>query len=346
MTPHRQPNALTVDDFDYELPAELIAQHPAPERTASRLLRLSRAGISDHAFSDLPQFLSAGDVLVFNDTRVVKARLFGVKDTGGRIEVLIERVLGTDEALAQIRASHPPHPGARLRLADAVDVTVVGREDDLYRLRFDGEVLEVLERHGQVPLPPYIAHPPAAEDESRYQTVYARAPGAVAAPTAGLHFDAPLLERLRGHGVELAFLTLHVGAGTFQPVRTHKVADHRMHSERYEIPAATAAAVQRARERGRQVIAVGTTSLRALEASARNGEITAGSGETDLFVTPGFEFRVVNRLITNFHLPKSTLLMLVSAFAGIEPVRAAYRHAIANRYRFFSYGDAMLVDRQ
>jgi S-adenosylmethionine:tRNA ribosyltransferase-isomerase len=346
MTRDRQQSPLTVDDFDYALPDELIAQHPALERTASRLLRLSQGGVSDDAFSNLPQFLSAGDVLVFNDTRVVKARLFGVKDTGGRIEVLIERVLGPNEALAQIRASHPPHPGAHLRLADAVDAAVVGREGDLFRLRFGGEVLEALERHGQVPLPPYITHPPAAEDESRYQTVYARAPGAVAAPTAGLHFDDPLLESLRARGVELAFLTLHVGAGTFQPVRTHKIADHRMHSERYEIPTATAAAVRRVHERGRQVIAVGTTSLRALEASARGGEVAAGSGETDLFITPGFAFRVVDRLLTNFHLPKSTLLMLVSAFAGREAVRAAYRHAIANRYRFFSYGDAMLVDRQ
>ena len=346
MTGDRQSSPLTVDDFDYELPAELVAQHPAPERTASRLLRLSHAGVSDHAFSDLPEFFAAGDVLVLNDTRVVKARLFGVKDTGGRIEVLIERVLGVDEALAQIRASHPPHPGAHLRLAGAVDVTVVAREDDLYRLRFDGEVLAVLERHGEVPLPPYITHSPGGEDESRYQTVYARSPGAVAAPTAGLHFDAPLLEALRARGVELAFLTLHVGAGTFQPVRTHRIAEHRMHSERYEIPAATTAAVRRAREQGRHVVAVGTTSLRALEASARDGVATAGSGETDLFIAPGFEFRIVDRLLTNFHLPKSTLLMLVSAFAGIGPVRAAYRHAIAARYRFFSYGDAMLIDRQ
>ena len=285
-------------------------------------------------------------MLVFNDTRVVKARLHGVKDSGGKIEVLVERVLGTNEALAQIRASHAPHQGARLRLADAVVAEVIGRDGEFYRLRFEGDVLDVLERHGEVPLPPYITHPPAAEDESRYQTVYARAPGAVAAPTAGLHFDASLLERLRARGVELAFLTLHVGAGTFQPVRTRDIAAHRMHSERYEIPAATAAAVRRARERGHRVVAVGTTSLRALEAAARDGEVTAGSGETDLFITPGFAFRIVDRLVTNFHLPKSTLLMLVAAFAGIEPVRAAYRHAIAARYRFFSYGDAMLVDRQ
>ena len=346
MIPGREASPLTVDDFDYDLPGELVAQHPAAERTASRLLRLAVEGVSDHAFADLPDLLSRGDLLVLNDTRVIKARLFGVKDTGGRVEVLVERVLGSDEALAQIRASHPPQPGVHLRLAGAIDATVAGREDDLYRLRFEGAVLAALERHGQVPLPPYITHPPAAEDESRYQTVYARAPGAVAAPTAGLHFDGPLIERLRGRGVDLAFLTLHVGAGTFQPVRTREIAAHRMHGERYEIPAATAAAVRRARERGRQVIAVGTTSLRALEAAARDGEVAASTGETDLFITPGFAFHAVDRLITNFHLPKSTLLMLVSAFAGIEPVRAAYRHAIAARYRFFSYGDAMLVDRQ
>jgi S-adenosylmethionine:tRNA ribosyltransferase-isomerase len=337
---------LTVDEFDYALPEELIAQHPAPERTASRLLRLGADDLSDHAFTELPELLDPGDVLVFNDTRVVKARLFGAKETGGRIEVLVERVLGPREALAQIRASHAPQPGARLRLADAVAATMIEREGDLFRLRFDGNVLEILERHGEVPLPPYITHPPTAADESRYQTVYARAPGAVAAPTAGLHFDAPLLERLRARGVETAFLTLHVGAGTFQPVRTREIAAHRMHSERYEVPAATGAAVRRARDRGGRVVAVGTTSLRALEASAGAGDLVASGGETDLFITPGYRFLVVDRLVTNFHLPKSTLLMLVAAFAGIEPVRAAYRHAIAGRYRFFSYGDAMLVDRQ
>jgi len=337
---------LTVDDFDYALPAELVAQHPAPERTASRLLCLRREGPADHAFAELPELLSPGDLLVLNDTRVVKARLFGVKATGGRIEVLVERVLEPQEALAQIRASHAPQPGGRLRLAGAVEATVLGREGDLFRLRFDGDVPALLERHGEVPLPPYITHPPTPADEARYQTVYARAPGAVAAPTAGLHFDRPLLDRLRARGIETAFLTLHVGAGTFQPVRTHAIAAHRMHAERYEIPAATAAAVRRARERGRHVVAVGTTSLRALEASAREGAVVAGGGETDLFITPGFAFRAVDRLVTNFHLPKSTLLMLACAFAGMAPVRAAYRHAIARRYRFFSYGDAMLIDRQ
>jgi S-adenosylmethionine:tRNA ribosyltransferase-isomerase len=346
MTAHA--SALTVDDFDYALPPELIAQHPASARTASRLLHLAPGGrISDHVFTELPQFFAGGDVLIFNDTRVIKARLFGAKDTGGRVEVLVERVVGMNETLAQVKASHAPGPGARLRVAGAVDAVVLGREDDLFRLQFEGEtpVLALLERHGSVPLPPYITHPAEAEDELRYQTIYARAPGAVAAPTAGLHFDEPLLKALRERAVELAFLTLHVGAGTFQPVRTQNIAEHRMHREWYELPAATVDAVRAARERGGRVIAVGTTSLRALEAGARAGELAAGRGETDLFITPGFRFRVVDRLITNFHLPKSTLLMLVSAFAGIEPIRAAYRHAIAQRYRFFSYGDAMLIDR-
>ncbi len=346
MTAHA--SGLTVDDFDYALPPELVAQHPAASRAASRLLHLARGGrISDHVFTELPQFFAAGDLLVLNDTRVIKARLLGVRDTGGRAEVLVERVLGANEALAQVKASHAPRPGVRLRLADAVEATVLGRDEDLFRLRFEGEssVLELLQHHGSVPLPPYITHPPEAEDEARYQTVYARMPGAVAAPTAGLHFDEPLLDALRGRGVQLAFLTLHVGAGTFQPVRTQSIDEHRMHNEWYEIPAATVDAVRCAGERGGSVVAVGTTSLRALEASARAGEVTAGCGETDLFITPGFRFRVVDRLITNFHLPRSTLLMLASAFAGIAPIRAAYRHAIAQRYRFFSYGDAMLIDR-
>jgi S-adenosylmethionine:tRNA ribosyltransferase-isomerase len=338
---------ITVDDFDFALPERLIAQHPAAERTGSRLLRLARDGVSDHAFTDLPRFLSPGDLLVFNDTRVIKARLFGQKDSGGRIEVLIERVLGLHDALAQIKASHAPKPGARLRLAGALDAAVLAREDDLFRLRFEGpdSVLALLDRHGEVPLPPYITHTPQADDERRYQTVYARTPGAVAAPTAGLHFDEPLLQRLRAQGVETAFLTLHVGAGTFQPVRVHDLAVHRMHREWYEIRPETADAVRRARERRRDVIAVGTTSLRALEAAARDGAVSAGCAETDLFITPGFRFQVADRLITNFHLPRSTLLMLVCAFAGMEPVRAAYRHAIERGYRFFSYGDAMLVDR-
>ncbi|MBI4293320.1 MAG: tRNA preQ1(34) S-adenosylmethionine ribosyltransferase-isomerase QueA [Betaproteobacteria bacterium] len=339
---------MTLDDFDYELPPELIAQHPASRRASSRLLRVSAGELHDCRFSELPQFLASGDLLVFNDTRVIKARLLGKKQTGGRIEVLIERMLGSHEALAQIRASHAPRAGMRLLLGEAIEAEVTARVDDLYRLRFTGEVplAELLDRHGTVPLPPYIARQPIAEDERRYQTVYARSPGAAAAPTAGLHFDEAMLAALRAAGVELAFLTLHVGAGTFQPVRTQDLSQHRMHAEAYEIPAQTAAAIAAARGRGNRVIAVGTTSVRALEASAaRHGKVAEGVGETDLFITPGYRFRVVDRLLTNFHLPKSTLLMLVSAFAGVETVRHAYRHAIAQRYRFFSYGDAMLIDR-
>jgi S-adenosylmethionine:tRNA ribosyltransferase-isomerase len=354
---------LTLEDFDYALPAELIAQFPAPERGASRLLRLAGESLSDHRFAELPQFLHRGDVLVFNDTRVIKARLYGVKASGGKIEALVERVTRPHEALVQMRASHAPKPGMRLAFDGAIEAEVLERRGDLYLLRFDGVagVLELLERHGHLPLPPYISHADGDEDHARYQTVYAQYPGAVAAPTAGLHFDEPMLARLRDMGVQLAWLTLHVGAGTFQPVRVSKLAEHKMHSECYEIPQATVQALAGAQAAGRDVIAVGTTSLRALEAAARAGALHAetdsclrsgtdfalpsGAGETDLFITPGYKFRVVDRLITNFHLPKSTLLMLVAAFAGLEPMRAAYRHAIAQRYRFFSYGDAMLIDK-
>jgi S-adenosylmethionine:tRNA ribosyltransferase-isomerase len=344
-----QPADLTVDDFDYALPPELVAQQPAAERAGSRLLRLDATGaLEDRRFADLPGFLRAGDVLVFNDTRVVKARLLGHKGTGGRVEALVERVLSADEALVHVRASKPPKPGALLSFHGGLDAEVVGREGELYRLRFLGcdSVFAALERHGSVPLPPYITHAADAGDEARYQTVYARAPGAVAAPTAGLHFDEPLLDRLRAMGVQLAFLTLHVGAGTFQPVRVARIAEHRMHGEWYEIPPGTARAVAAARAAGRDVIAVGTTSLRALEAAAApDGAVAAGPGETALFITPGYRFRAVDRLVTNFHLPKSTLLMLIAAFAGLDPVRRAYAHAVAQRYRFFSYGDAMLIDR-
>lgn len=346
---------LTLEDFDYSLPADLIAQFPAPERAGSRLLRLAGAGLSDHRFADLPQFLHPGDVLVFNDTRVIKARLYGVKASGGKIEALVERVTGEHEALVQMRASHPPRPGSRLCFDAAIEAEVLERRGELYLLRFGGGdgVHELLERHGHLPLPPYISHADGAQDQARYQTVYAQHPGAVAAPTAGLHFDEAMLVQLRGMGIELAWLTLHVGAGTFQPVRVSNLAEHKMHSERYDIPPATVQAIARARAAGRAVIAVGTTSLRALESAARpcalhagtGFDLPSGAGETDLFITPGYGFRVVDRLLTNFHLPRSTLLMLVAAFAGVETVRAAYRHAIAQRYRFFSYGDAMLIDR-
>ena len=341
---------LSLDDFDYALPAELIAQFPARERSASRLLRLSDGKVSDSRFADLPRLLLPGDLLVFNDTRVIKARLYGTKASGGKIEALVERITGAHEALVQMRASHPPRPGSRLIFNEVLEAEVLERRGDLYLLRFDDTtgVLDLLEQHGHLPLPPYIAHADGEQDQARYQTVYAQHPGAVAAPTAGLHFDQDMLALLSKMGVNLAWLTLHVGAGTFQPVRVNNLAEHRMHSEYYEIPPATAQAVASARTTGRAVIAVGTTSLRALESAAladADCPLRPGAGETDLFITPGYRFRVVDRLITNFHLPKSTLLMLVAAFAGLEPMRAAYRHAIAERYRFFSYGDAMLIDK-
>jgi S-adenosylmethionine:tRNA ribosyltransferase-isomerase len=338
----------SIDDFDYELPPELIAQHPGETRSGSRLLCVGPDPIADRRFSELPQLLAPGDLLVFNDTQVIKARLFGKKETGGHLEVLIERVLSEHEALAQVHAGRAAKPGSTLQLVDGLKVRVLGRVDEFYHLRFPegASVHELLERHGRVPLPPYITHTPDAGDERRYQTVYARSAGAVAAPTAGLHFDEPLLAALAGRGVEFAYVTLHVGAGTFQPVRVKNLAEHRMHGERYEIPAATAAAIERTRKRDGRIVAVGTTTVRCLETSAAaHGAPVAGAAETELFITPGFEFRVVDRLITNFHLPRSTLLVLVSAFAGIEPIRRAYRHAIEQRYRFYSYGDAMLVDK-
>ena len=337
-------------DFEYELPQELIAQFPAAERSASQLLHLDGASgeFRDRWFRDLPELVDAGDVLVMNDTRVIKARLTGRKQSGGRVEVMVERVLGRDEILAQVGVNRPPREGSVLILDDAVTATVLERRAELYRLRFEEcvDVFELLERHGKVPLPLYIARDAGERDAERYQTVYARAPGAVAAPTAGLHFDDALLARLKDRGVTLAFLTLHVGAGTFQPVRQQDLAQHRMHGEWYTLPQATVDAVAAARAAGRKVIAVGTTSLRALEAAAAAGELHAGAAETQLFILPGYRFRVVDRLITNFHLPRSTLLMLVSAFAGMDNIRRAYRHAIESRYRFFSYGDAMLLEKQ
>jgi S-adenosylmethionine:tRNA ribosyltransferase-isomerase len=340
---------MQLDAFDFELPAELIAQHPPVRRGESRLLTVDAATgvVADRGFGDLPQLLRPHDVLVLNDTRVIKARLFGHKASGGKVELLIERVLDSSHALALVRASHPPRQGTVLSLSGGRRLRVLDRDGGFYRLEFmDGsDVLDSLERHGEMPLPPYIERPAQSEDEERYQTVYARSPGAVAAPTAGLHFDESMLRRLREHGVELAFVTLHVGAGTFQPVRSARIAEHVMHSERYTVPPATVAAIEGARACGGRVVAVGTTSLRALESAAAGGRLAAGSGETRLFVTPGYEFRVVERLVTNFHLPRSTLLMLVAAFAGLDLVLRAYRHAVAQRYRFFSYGDAMFIDR-
>ncbi|KVH71058.1 S-adenosylmethionine:tRNA ribosyltransferase-isomerase [Burkholderia ubonensis] len=346
---------LTLSDFDFHLPPELIAQTALPDRTASRLLEVDNtvapARLVDRRFAELPSCIAPGDLLVFNDTKVLKARFFGHKASGGKVEVLIERVTGTHTALAQIRASKSPGPGTTLTLADAFDVTLGERVEPFFTLHFPAPCLTLIEQYGRLPLPPYIEHDPDATDETRYQTVYASNPGAVAAPTAGLHFDEPLLAKLDAMGVERATLTLHVGAGTFQPVRVENLAEHKMHSEWYELPQSLVDRIAATRARGGNVIAVGTTSMRALEAAARDADaagrpLAATQAETDIFITPGYAFRVVDRLVTNFHLPKSTLLMLVSAFAGVETIRAAYRHAIDERYRFFSYGDAMLLTRR
>jgi S-adenosylmethionine:tRNA ribosyltransferase-isomerase len=351
--------AYTLCDFEFQLPPELIAQHPSPERSASRLLDGRGDLPVDRVFRDLPALLSPNDLLVFNDTRVIKARLRGEKPTGGAVEALVERVLPGPafEVLAHVRASKSPRAGTRLRFGEAApgagfDAEVLGRGGPgggLFHLRFPADPLALLNAHGHVPLPPYITHADAPDDVERYQTVFASRPGAVAAPTASLHFDEAVLAALAARGIASARVTLHVGAGTFQPVRCENLAEHRMHSEWFEVPEATVAAIARAQAAGGRIVAAGTTSLRALESAAAlspaPGLQAAQRGETELFITPGFEFQVVDRLITNFHLPKSTLLMLVSAFAGHGHVMALYRHAIEARYRFFSYGDAMLLDR-
>ncbi len=333
----------SLSDFDFDLPPERIAQTPLAERSASRLLHLDGDTIIDRQFADIVDLLQAGDLLVMNDTRVLKARFFGVKESGGQVEVLVERVLNNRTVLAQVRASKSPKPGNRIRLADAFDVTVGERAGEFFTLTFEADVFELIEAHGRLPLPPYIDHTADAFDEQRYQTVYSKSPGAVAAPTAGLHFDDALLEKLKAKGVNFAFVTLHVGAGTFQPVRVEVLAEHKMHSEWYTMPQETVDAVRAAKAAGRDIVAVGTTSMRALESASQSGQLVAGSADTNLFITPGYTFKTVTRLITNFHLPKSTLLMLVSAFAGYQQIRAAYAHAIAHEYRFFSYGDAMLL---
>ena len=367
----------TLADFDFGLPPELIAQHPAPERSASRLLDGTGPQPADRIFRDLPGLLAPGDLLVFNDTRVIKARLHGRKASGGTVEALVERVLpaatGQPATVwAHLRASKSPQPGSvvrfsRQRLVGAegeaaptahagsnaatvpgFDAQVLGRagpDGSLFHLAFPSDPFALLEAFGHVPLPPYITHEDGAEDERRYQTVFAARPGAVAAPTASLHFDEALLATLQARGVGTARVTLHVGAGTFQPVRAERIEDHRMHSEWYEVGAQTVEAIEATRAAGGRIVAVGTTTVRSLESAARGGVLQPTTGETDIFITPGFEFRVVDRLITNFHLPKSTLMMLVSAFAGHAHVMALYRHAIAQRYRFFSYGDAMLLAR-
>jgi S-adenosylmethionine:tRNA ribosyltransferase-isomerase len=333
----------TLSDFDFDLPAKLIAQTPLPGRSESRLLDVGTS-LADRRLSDLVSLISPGDLLVFNDTRVIKARLLGKKQTGGQVEVLIERIIDGQHAIAQIRASKSPKVGSRIRLANAFDIMVGERQGDFFTLSFPDDITGLLDTYGHMPLPPYIERGADDMDDTRYQTVYAKVPGAVAAPTAGLHFDQPLLDRLREKGVKFTHVTLHVGAGTFQPVRSENLAGHRMHTERYTIPEESVQAVEKTRASGGRIIAIGTTSLRALEAASQNGTLRAKSGETRLFITPGYRFRTVDRLLTNFHLPKSTLLMLVCAFAGYPRIREAYAHAIAAEYRFFSYGDAMLLN--
>jgi S-adenosylmethionine:tRNA ribosyltransferase-isomerase len=337
----------TLGDFDFALPPDLIAQQPAAERSGSRLLDGRGDRPVDRIFRELPQLLQPGDLLVFNDTQVVKARLYGEKPTGGKLELLVERVLDGREVVAHMKVSKKPPVGTEVRMDGGFSATLLGRWPDedgpLFRFAFSDDPYALMEQHGHVPLPPYITHADTAEDARRYQTVFAKNPGAVAAPTAALHFDEALLAALEAKGVQRASVTLHVGAGTFQPVKTEDIAQHRMHSEWYEVPQATQRAIAELRERGGRLVAVGTTTVRTLESWARSG---LASGDTDIFITPGFAFREVDLLLTNFHLPKSTLLMLVSAFAGYEHMMQIYRHAVKSRYRFFSYGDAMLLARK
>jgi len=343
---------MKIQDFDFSLPLELIAQFPITERADSRMLCLDgKSGVlQDEMFVDLPKYLQPGDIIVFNDTRVIKARLFGVKESGGKLEVMVERILDKHCVLAMIRASHSPRIGSKIKLSGGISATVLERKNNFYTLCFDHKstVIELLDRYGSLPLPPYISREVTQEDEVRYQTIYAREKGAVAAPTAGLHFDETMLSRLREMGIEIAYVTLHVGAGTFQPVKVENIFDHKMHREIYHVPEKTVEAIQFAKSIGGRVLAVGTTSLRALEAAAKagNGKLIPSYGSTDIFITPGYRLRVVERLLTNFHLPRSTLMMLVSAFGGSENICRAYQHAIEKNYRFLSYGDAMLIERQ
>lgn len=343
---------MNIQDFDFSLPPELIAQFPIGKRAGGRMLYLDgrNDSLHDAMFADLPKYLRSGDVIVFNDTRVIKARLFGIKDSGGKLEVMVERILDEHSVLAMIRASHPLRQNSRLTIAGMIPATVLGREHDFYILRFDHKdtVIKLLDQYGNLPLPPYIPRKVTQEDEVRYQTVYARESGAVAAPTAGLHFDELMLLRLREMGVLITYVTLHVGAGTFQPVKVKNIIEHKMHKEIFYVPEETVKAIQLAKTSGGRVLAVGTTSLRALEAAARagDGKLIPSYGNTDIFITPGYRLRVVERLLTNFHLPRSTLLMLVSAFGGKENISRAYQHAVDKCYRFLSYGDAMLIEKQ
>ena len=332
-------------EFNYDLPAELIAQAALEERSASRLLAVREDAIEDAAFTDLIDFLNPSDLLVFNDTRVLPARLFGRKSSGGRVELLLERITGEHCARVQIRASRSPRPGTEISLPGAASLVVEQRHGSMFEVRFDRPLAPYLDRHGEVPLPPYIDRAAVAADRDRYQTVYAEVPGAVAAPTAGLHFDRDLLDALARKGVGQAKLTLHVGAGTFAPVRAPRIEDHELHAEWLKVPASLCERIENTKAAGGRVVAVGTTTVRALETSALDGRLAPFEGESQLFIYPGFRFRVVDALITNFHLPESSLLMLVAAFAGHRRIMRAYRHAVERRYRFFSYGDAMFVAR-
>lgn len=333
-------------DFDFHLPEELIAQYPLEERTASRLLHLSGETISNRLFSDLTELLSPKDLLVFNNTRVIPARLHGQKETGGKVEVLVERVLDNHHLLAHVRASKSPKAGARLILEQVINATMVEREGDLFKLRFEGEtgVLELLDQYGHMPLPPYIERDDEHTDQERYQTVYAKHAGAVAAPTAGLHFDQKMLDQLAEKGLKSAFVTLHVGAGTFQPVRVNDITDHHMHAEYIDVDASVVELIKQTKAQGGRVIAIGTTAVRSLESAAMHGELAEFHDDSQIFIYPGYEFKVVDAMVTNFHLPQSTLLMLVSAFSGHKIIMEAYQHAVNEKYRFFSYGDAMFLE--
>jgi len=343
---------MKTQDFNFSLPPRLIAQFPITQRAGSRMLCLDgkKGALQDAMFVDLPKYMQSGDVIIFNDTRVIKARLFGEKESGGKLEVMVERILDEHCVLAMIRASHPPKDGSTFKLSEVIPVTVLGRENDFYILRFDHKntVIELLDHYGNLPLPPYIPREVTQEDEVRYQTIYAKEKGAVAAPTAGLHFDEAMLLKLREMGIIIAYVTLHVGAGTFQPVKVDNINDHKMHREVYYVPEKTVEDIRLAKSLGGRVLAVGTTSLRALEAAAKagNGKLIPGYGDTDIFITPGYRLNVVDRLLTNFHFPCSTLMMLVSAFGGSENICQAYQHAIDKSYRFLSYGDAMLIEKQ
>lgn len=345
-----QPRSFSLSDFDYALPPELIAQFPLAVRSASRLLDGRSAVAQDRKFSELPELLQPGDLLVFNNTKVLNARLRAVKASGGVVEVLVERLLSPTLALTQLRASHAPKPGTRIVIAGRVEAEIVGRDDRFFQVQLRspdaGDFESLMREAGELPLPPYMQRAAGAGDTERYQTVYAEHEGAVAAPTAGLHFDEATLAACRERGIEMAHVTLHVGAGTFLPVKTETIAEHKMHRERYVLPQATVDAITACKARGGRVVAVGTTSVRTLEGCVRKcGELRAHESETDIFITPGYQFKVVDMMLTNFHLPKSTLLMLVSAFSGFEAIRSLYAHAIEQRYRFFSYGDAMLLAR-